>query len=482
MANFVENSFIMKKSRIVAFIMLAVMTALSASAQDYSRYYSNLPVSLAQVSTFSLPDKTRSITEFGAKGDGVTLCTEAIQNAIDQLSSTGGGRIIFPKGIWLTGPIELKSNVNLHLERNAVIFFSPDKSLYIDKSRNGGRFLACISADKAVNISITGEGTIDGNGAQWRPVKRGKVSDVEWKNFKRMGGVERADGTLWYPWELKSGYPDMDSSPEKQEKRRNDLFRVVNCENIYLSGVTFQNAPKFHVHPLYCRNIIIDGITVRCPWNAQNGDAIDLSDCHRALIVNCIVDAGDDGLCMKSGAAKGNALVNGCEDILIQDNTVYHAHGGFVIGSEDVTAMKRIVVRDCTFSGTDTGLRFKSGVGRGGKTGDIYISSVMMTDIVGEAIVFQCDYVDRPAGSKESPVRNPGELKNVPEFTDIHISDIVCRGCRTGIAASGIEGLDCVHDITVENSTIVYTSSPTNINEATADLKLVNVNFVEDKK
>ena len=107
--------------------------------------------------------------------------------------------------------------------------------------------------------------------------------------------------------------------------------------------------------------------------NAQNGDAIDLSDCHQALIVNSIVDAGDDGLCMKSGKAKEDAVANGCEDILIENNTVFHAHGGFVIGSEDVCGMTRIVVRNCRFSGTDTGLRFKSAIGRGGKTKDIYI-------------------------------------------------------------------------------------------------------------
>ncbi len=462
------------KRFIASVLSYVAVLSFVVSAGDYSRFYTDLPTLLRPVEMFALPDMEVSVDRYGATGDGVTLCTSAIQRAIDELSDQGGGRIVFPKGVWLTGPLELKSNVNLHLERNAVIYFSPDKSLYVDSFHVAGRFLPCIRANRATNISITGEGIIDGNGGQWRPVKRSKVSDVEWKRFKSMGGKVTEDGSLWYPWLLKSGYPDMDSTPEKQEKRRNDLFRINNCENVYLSGVTFQNAPKFHVHPLNCRNVIVDGITVRCPWNAQNGDAIDLSDCHQCLVVNSVVDAGDDGICMKSDSFNKKALVNGCEDILIQDCTVYHAHGGFVIGSEDITGMKRIVVRNCTFSGTDTGLRFKSGIGRGGKTEDIYISSIMMVDITDEAVIFQCTYVDRPAGSKDSDDMAMKDLVNVPDFTDIHISDLICRGCRIGISATGLPGLNCIHDIDISNSTIVYTSAPTLISDASLNIHDVN--------
>lgn len=471
----------MNKFSLTLLCVLLAYAVFPARAQ-YESYYKDLPVNVKPVQPFKIADRTVNLRDIGAVGDGVTLNTEIIQGAVDSLSAIGGGHLVIPQGIWLTGPIELKSGVDLHLERNAVLFFSPDKALYVDSNPKASRVKACISANRCHDIAITGFGTLDGNGAQWRPVKRMKVSDVEWKRFRQAGGVERQNGSLWYPWELKSGYPDIASTPEKQEKKRNDLFRINNCENVLLSGVTFQNAPKFHVHPFNSRNLILDGITVRCPWNAQNGDAIDLSDCHQALVVNCIVDAGDDGLCMKSGEYKDNAIVNGCEDILLQDNTVYHAHGGFVIGSEDICGMKRIVVRNSTFSGTDTGLRFKSAVSRGGKTEDIYISGIMMTDIQAEAIIFECNYADRPAGSKDSDIVQPKELINIPEFTDIHISDIICRGSVTAIAASGISGLNCVHDITVENSTFIYTKAPTAIDTSTAELKLKDVRFVEDRK
>ena len=459
---------------------LTIVSILSAKAEDYSKHYQNLPVELKQVVSFDIPDNTVSIADFGGVGDGVALNTEAFHKAISALTKKGGGRLVVPQGVWLTGPIVLKDNIDLHIERNAIVLFSPDKSLFVDAEGKSSRCDPGIKASKRKNIAITGEGIIDGNGAQWRPVKRSKVSDTEWKRFAAIGGVERQNGALWYPWDVKAGYKNIADTPENQEKSRQDLIRLTDCENILIEGVTVQNSPRFHVHPCNSKNIIIDGITVRCPWNAQNGDAIDLSDCHQALIVNSVVDAGDDGICMKSGKAKATALVNGCEDILIEDNTVFHAHGGFVIGSEDITGMKRIVVRRCRFSGTDTGLRFKSGIGRGGKTEDIHISDIVMNDITDEAIVFQCDYVDRPAGSEGKKAKTSGS-EFVPEFTDIHISNVVCRGAKTAIKAKGIEGMNCIHDIEIANSTIVYTSKGADIDETTAKVKLSNVNIVEDK-
>ena len=452
-------------------------------AQDYSSYYTELPVPLKQAVAPVIPDNSVQLTDFGAVGDGMTLCTEAFEKAISKLNKLGGGHLNVPQGVWLTGPIALKDNIDLHLDKNAVIYFSPDKSLYVDEDENG-RVYACIRASKRKNISITGEGVIDGNGAQWRPVKRSKVSDVEWKRFKSLGGEERDNGSLWYPWNVKGGYPNISEDPVMQEGRRNDLVRFTNCENVLFKGVTFQNSPRFHVHPCNCRNVIADNITIRCPWNAQNGDGLDLSDCQQCLIVNSTVNVGDDGLCMKSGKDKGDkALVNGCSDILIENNVVFHAHGGFVVGSEDITLMRNIVVRKCRFSETDTGLRFKSGIGRGGKTENIYISDVFMTDITDEAIVVQCDYQNLHAGAKAEEFKLPKNPQFVPEFTGIHIENVVCRGCNTAIRMVGIETLDCVHDIELKNVSIVYNKKAREIDDKTTrNIIMENVRLTEDKK
>ena len=460
------------------------MLPIALEAQDYNKYYENLPVEVAKVSRPAIPSNEVRLTEVGGIADGITLNTDAFAKGISKLSKLGGGRLTVTAGVWLTGPIALKDNIELHLEKNAIIVFSPDKSLFVAPVGTSNRAYPGIRASKCKNIAITGSGIIDGNGEHWRPVKRGKVSDVEWKQYHQViGGVDKDNGQLFYTWNDKEGYPNIAGTPEKQDNMRNDLIRLTNCENVLIEGVTVQNAPKFHVHPLNCRNVIVDGVTVRCPWNAQNGDAIDFSDVNVGLIANCVVDAGDDGLCMKSGNFKKDAPANGCSDIVIQDNTVYHAHGGFVLGSETVSGIRRIVVRHNRFCGTDTGLRFKSGIGRGGMTDQLYISDIVMTDIKDEAIIFQCDYVDRPAGSDPNaiPTYTEEQRKSAPQFQGIHISNVTCRGCNTAIRASGILGLDCVYGIDISNSTIVYHKTSQQIDDKTTKVNLENVKLVSSK-
>ncbi len=473
-----------KMKRTKAFALLLSLACIGAWAGEYDKYYEALPVEVARVTLPAIPANEVSVADFGGIGDGVTLNTEAFHKAIDRLTELGGGKVVVPQGVWVTGPIELKDNIELHVERGAMIYFTPDKRQYLGHSDREERVLPCIYAVKRTNIAITGEGTIDGNGSQWRPVKRNKQSDVEWKQYLFMGGTVTDDGTLWYPWQLKNIYPDIVDSPKSYENTRNDLMRLYGCTNILIKGVTVQNAPRFHVHPCNSRNVIIDGITVRCPWNAQNGDGIDFSDVNVGLIVNNTVDVGDDGICMKSSVAKKDTPASGCEDIVVQDNTVYHAHGGFVLGSNTTSGIRRMVVRHNRFSGTDTGLRFKSGLGRGGKTERLFISDILMSDIAKSAIVFQCDYSDHDADGtpKRSKVLTEKQMKRVPDFQDIHISNVICRGCRTGIKAGGLQGMQCVHDIEIENATIVYTKAAQQIDKATTDIKMTNVRLVADKK
>ena len=464
----------------------AAMPQKPEVAERYAKYYTNLPVDITPVSRPVIPDNEVNLKDVGGVGDGVTLNTEAFTKGISKLTKLGGGRLTVPEGVWLTGPIMLKDNIELHLEQNAIVVFSPDKSLYVDQNPKASRVYACIRASKRKNIAITGSGILDGNGEYWRPVKRSKVSDVEWKQYKSVvGGVEKDKGQLFYPWSETAAVAD---TPEKQEKMRNDLIRLTDCENVLIEGVTVQNAPKFHVHPLNCRNVIVEGVTVRCPWNAQNGDAIDFSDVNIGLIAGCTVDAGDDGLCMKSGNYKPKSPANGCEDIVIQDNTVYHAHGGFVLGSETISGIRRMVVRHNRFSGTDTGLRFKSGIGRGGKTEQLYISDIVMTDIKDQAIVFQCDYENKAPGETTDKYNKKGfmkqftaeEMKMAPDFQDIHITGVTCSGTRTAIKASGIQGMDCVHDIDIRNSTFVYRQDGDLTDPQTAKLKLENVKLIKE--
>ncbi|MBR1886885.1 MAG: glycoside hydrolase family 28 protein [Bacteroidales bacterium] len=449
-------------------IVACALLAFSASAQDYSSYYSNLPIELNAPALPVIPDYTVSLTDFGGVGDGVSDNTKAFEKAISALNKAGGGHLNVPAGIYLTGLISFKDRVDLHLEKNAMILFTPDKKQHIKKDK----VAPGITASKRTDISITGEGIIDGNGEWWRGVKRSKVSDVEWNAFKRMGGTVTPKGDLWYPFDLKA-FENIADTFEAQEKMRTHLIRFTDCERILVQGVTIQNSPKFHLVPQRCKDVTIDGVTVRCPWNAQNGDGIDLMNCRRVLVVNSTVDVGDDGICLKGGAGESGVKAGPCEDILIRDNVVYHAHGGFVIGSEFSGGMNKIVVKENTFSGTDTGLRFKSAPERGGKTSDLWISDIYMSDIQGEALVFETTYADRPVGRDDAVAAESDSF--VPEFTDIHISNVVCRDARVGVKAAGT--IEMIHDITLENCVFFYTEEAFRIDDP-GMLQSKNVQYI----
>ena len=431
-------------------IIAALLLAAPLRGGDYSVLYRDIPLPLPEPSAPEIPATTVVLSDFGGCGDGVSSNTEAFRKAISALEKQGGGHLKVPAGVWLTGPISFKDRIDLHLERGAVILFSPDKAEFV---RPDGKVTPAITASKRKDISITGEGIIDGNGEWWRAVKRGKVSDVEWKDYHRMGGTDTEDGSLWYPFNLKH-YGNIASDYKAQERARTHLVRFTDCERVLVQGVTLQNSPKFHLVPQRCSQVIIDGVTVRCPWNAQNGDGIDLMFCKDVLVTRCSVDVGDDGICLKAGAGEGALRQGACERILICGNTVFHAHGGFVVGSEFSAGIRDIVVKDNTFCGTDTGLRFKSAPGRGGKTERIRICDIRMTDIRDEAIVFETAYMDVPVGEKGKMAATQQFL---PEFCDISIESVVCRDARIAIRASGT--LQTIHDVSISGSSIFYTES-----------------------
>ena len=368
------------------FTLLCLALTLGAQAQDnpYRAYTRQLPFSMPEVAAPVYPKKTVSLTQYGAKGDGKTLCTEAFSKAIDELSRQGGGRLSVPQGVWFTGPIVLKSHVDLHLEKGAVILFSGDMDLYpvIETNYEGELRKHCQSPVSAVgqtDIAISGQGIIDGNGICWRPLKKEKVTEGQWKKFTSKGGVFPRS-TMWYP-------------SEERVKMRPVLLYLESCRNVLLQGVTFQNSPNWCLHPLLCENLIVDQVMVRNPAYAQNGDAIDVESCRNVLVVNSSFDDGDDGICLKSGRdEQGRRRGRPTENVVVDGCTVFNGHGGFVVGSEMSGGVRNIWVNDCQFLGTDAGLRFKSCRGRGGVVENIYIRNISMADILGDAVTFDLFY------------------------------------------------------------------------------------------
>jgi len=441
------------------------------------------------------------ITKYGAIPDGHTLNTQAIQKAIDECHAKGGGIVRVPQGLWLTGPIVLKSNVNLHLETGATLLFTKDKDQYpLVKGNWEGmpqmRNQSPISAENASNIGITGNGIIDGNGDAWRLVKKEKLTASQWKKLVASGGVVK-NGNLWMPSEsFARGYEMKDPgrlSPEKdvafyqsiKDFLRPNLVVFTKCDKILLEGVTFQNSAAWCLHPLMSTNIVVRNIFVKNPWYAQNGDGIDLESCSNVLIENSVFDVGDDALCMKSGRdADGRARAMPTQNVIIKGCTVYASHGGFVVGSEMSGGVKNVYVSNCTFIGSDIGLRFKTTRGRGGVVENIFIKDIYMKDIPGEAILFDMYYMARDPIPLEGEKRELPKVEmlpvdeTTPQFQNIHISNVYCNGARKAIFIRGIPEMH-VKNILIENS-VLQSEQGVDIQEASG-IKLKNVSVYATK-
>ena len=434
------------------------VTGLSAKADD----------SFPNVAPPVFPQTTVSVADFGGVGNGQTLNTGAFSNAIASLSEKGGGELDVPPGIWLTGPIRLCSNLNLHLERGALIKFSPDYNLYpimvID--RKGEKEVVTTSpifGQNLENVGITGEGIIDGSGEAWRAVKKDKLTEVDWDALVKSGGVLDEKNETWWPSQAAMGGEKIVSQLQSSnvldvaqyepyhQFLRPKLVCLMGCKKVLLQGVTFENPPNWTINPALSEDVSILNVTVHNAYSAQNSDALDLESCRRAIIKDSTFDAGDDGICIKSGRdAVGRRIGMPTEDVLVEGCTVYHAHGGFTVGSEMSGDVRNILVTNCTFIGTDAGIRFKTVRGRGGVVENINITDVRMVNILQNAIDFNMFvYVGRP----KDETAPPPVTEATPKFQNIHISNLVCRGAQNAIVFVGLPEMP-IHNVDFNNVSI----------------------------
>lgn len=441
------------------------------------------------IGTTKFKKDTLNIVKFGAVPDGLTLNTKSIKTAIHEMNEKGGGVVLVPPGLWLTGPIVLQSNINLYLAAGATLLFTTDFDQYplVEGNWEGLpqlRNQSPVSASFEKNIAITGQGIIDGNGDAWRMVKKDKLNETQWRKLVASGGVLSEDKKTWYPSEKSIKGAALQNpgviSPEKnlafynsvKDFLRPNLLVLANCKNILLEGVTFQNSPAWCLHPLLCEDLIVRNISVKNPWYAQNGDGIDIESCKNVLIENSVFDVGDDGLCIKSGRdAEGRKRGKPTENVIIRGCTVYAAHGGFVIGSEMSGGARNIWVNNCTFIGTDIGLRFKTTRGRGGVVENIFIDNIYMKNIVAEAILFDMYYMAK------DPVPLAGEKRELPKaefkpvdettpvFRNFYISNVYCNGADKAIFIRGIPEMH-VKDILLQDM-VLQADKGFDIQEAT---------------
>jgi polygalacturonase len=335
-----------------------------------------------------IPQATFNLSDFGGVGDSQAFNTEAFKNAVAAITKAGGGHLVVPAGTYKTLPFTLTSHMDLHLDAGAIIkapdnfadYGIPDPNLPLPSgSGTRTRIAPLISGSDLTDIAITGSGTIDGSGA------------------------------MFWIWSDKAArrYPT-----GRRIVSRPILISLAHVQRMHVEGITLTNSPMFHLAP-HGEDITIENIRIVAPSDAPNTDAINIGG-QRIVIRNCEIDTGDDNVALQSGS----------HDVLIEDLTCLHGHG-ISIGSPTTKGLSHVIVRHCTFDGSDNGLRIKSYRGRGGEVHDIEYSDITMKNVSRpfDINMLYNGNANTPTDvGPRQPV--PGQTQTIPNFHDIHITNL----------------------------------------------------------
>lgn len=385
------------------------------------------PFAMPDLSARVFDSRVFDIRKFGANPGAQTSSTPAIAAAIEACAGSGGGRVLVPKGVWLTGPIHLKSNVELHLAEGAELCFSQRFADYLPPvfmQRGGVRcynYSPLIYARGCNNIAVTGRGTLNGQG------------DVWWDKMIGGPGMTRLykAGSKGVPVEQRIFKTEADGV-------RPPFIQPIECSNVLLEGFTLNSGPAWNIHPVYCENVTVRGVSVIT--HGPNNDGIDPEACRNVLIEDCLLDTGDDCICLKAGHDEdGWAVGKPCENVIIRRCQAKRGHGGVAFGSEMSAGIRNVFVHDCRFEGTDRGIRIKSKPGRGGYVENLYVQDITMDRIVGAAIHMTFRY-----GKTYSPNGKQ------PRFRNFQIRNVTCNGAKQAVEIEGLAD-NYIEDVCLED-------------------------------
>ncbi|MDD4968844.1 MAG: glycoside hydrolase family 28 protein [Paludibacter sp.] len=407
-------------------------------------------IAFLQLSVLSVRAEYVDMQKAGANPGGKGLNTELINKTIDKLNANGGGTLFFPSGTYLTGAIKMKSNITLELEAGATLLFSDDFDDYLPfvEMRHEGilmkSFCPLIYAVDCENITIKGEGKLDGQGKKWWDEFYRVIVDVDANGINDLNKYQ----PMWDKAnDTKALYAETNEDYVTSMKRRffrPPFIQPVRCKNVRIQGITIVNSPFWTVNPEFCENVLVDGITIANPLS-PNTDGINPESCKYVHISNCHISVGDDCITLKSGRdLQARKLNNPDENITITNCTMLAGHGGVVIGSEMSGGVRKVVISNCVFDGTDRGIRIKSTRGRGGVVEDIQISNIVMKDIKEEAIILDMLY---------TKIKSEPKSDRTPIFRNINISNMTGNNVLIPIKIRGLEESP-ITDITLTNINI----------------------------
>lgn len=364
---------------------------------------------LKQISEPVFPDGIINITDFGAVADGITDCTNAINNAISHCAETGGGTVVVPEGTFSTGAIHFKSNINLHLKEGATLLFSKDylKYLPVVKTRFEGNdcmsYSPFIYGYKLENVAITGLGTLDGNA--------GDETWWYWKGHKDYGWKEG----------MPNQFADRDSLLVMSDNRvpveervfgdghylRPSFVQFHTSKNILIEGITILRSPMWEIHPILSENIIIRRVKIIS--HGPNNDGFDPESCKNILVEKCFFDTGDDCIAIKSGREEDGRVHNvPSENIIVRNCQMKDGHGGVVIGSEISGGCRNVFVENCKMDSPnlDRALRIKTNSLRGGIVENVFMRNCEIGEVKQAVLLVNFYYEQGDAGNHTPIVRN----------------------------------------------------------------------------
>jgi polygalacturonase len=370
-----------------------------------------------------------NVRDYGAAGDGRQLDTKALNAAVEACAQSGGGTVYVPAGRYLTGTVVLQSHVTFELDAGATLLGSENpedypatKSVWGDEREMMAPLIYAVDAE---NVTLTGRGTIDGQGAIW------------WRRL-------RLNEPNKYP---PGPQTDADRAEAKKMARgRPHLIRPVRCTDLMIEQVTLRNSAEWTVHPMLCDRVRVDGVTILNPaTNAHNTDGINPESCRNVQILNCRIDTGDDCITLKSGINElGRKMGRPDANITIANCVMYHGHGGVTIGSEMSGGVRNVVVTNCVFQGTDNGIRLKSQRGRGGVVEGLSVSNVVMQD-VPTPFTISTFYA---GGDRPDEMRAVDD--GTPRYRDMLFSNITARGAKIAGAIVGLREMP-IENLTFSN-------------------------------